>query len=66
MKFYSYKFLIYILIILIMNKTPAFVIIPDKTDEAGAGATGWAVGNHSSLLEQILLMEPGYNTHGLH
>ena len=28
-----------------MASTPALAITPDKTAEAGAGATGWAVGS---------------------
>ena len=32
-----------------MPSTPAFVMTPDKTALAGAGATGWAVGSHPCI-----------------
>ena len=30
-------------------KAPIFTIIPDNTADAGAGATGWAVGNQACI-----------------
>ena len=32
-----------------MASTPALVITPDRTAEAGAGATGWAVGSQPCI-----------------